>query len=689
MKVEETWHKLGQELKNHRLINSNSATASCPAHQDKIPSLSLKLKKDIILFKCHAGCTFSEITKALGMSSSDFKFKKKPGKFKKEICRYPYLDEKGNILGYVVRFSPKSFLRLRKYKGKDVWNWEGIKQVPYRLPQLLKANDEKKEVFLVEGEKDADSLNSMGYCSTTLPGGAGKWRKSYKRFFIKSDLILIPDNDEAGIKGMERIAGHLISVAKRLRIIYLRDEKNKSDISDWLEKNSFNKELLEELIRTRADEWEEKGLSNNDLKKTEIDALNEEYAVLTMGNKVVILWENDNEERFLPVQDFRIKLKNKWINQQKASEYFLEHPDRREFSKIDLLPGVDAPSKVYNLFKGFPIKPKGGISEIPYFHELLLDVICSGNEKWADYFWGWLAHMIQKPMEKPGVAIALMSNAQGVGKSRFAEYVGSLLGSHFVAVTHGRHLHGHFNMHLQKALLVFADEAVWGGDREAESKLKEMITEPLGMLEMKHKDAQARIRTCMRIILATNSDWAAKVSLSDRRYFVLEPSEERKNDYQFFRFLEEEKLNGGKEALMGTLLEYDLKGFEVRSFPDTPARQFQKYESLEPFEAWWIEILNMDYPEINGIPLKQDEENSIPRREMREEFDCYSKNRNPNHRSWASQKFGRHIHRYLPDVSEVRPLNQERNYSFPGLESCRLFIFEKYGIEIAKVDSNS
>ena len=35
------------------------------------------------------------------------------------------------------------------------------------------------------------------------------------------------------------------------------------------------------------------------------------------------------------------------------------------------------------------------------------------------------------------------------------------------------------------------------------------------------------------------------------------------------------------------------------------------------------------------------------------------------------------------------PLNQERNYRFPGLESCRLFIFEKYGIEIAKVDSNS
>ncbi len=110
-----------------------------------------------------------------------------------------------------------------------------------------------------------------------------------------------------------------------------------------------------------------------------------------------------------------------------------------------------------------------------------------------------------------------------------------------MTVTHGRHLHGHFNAHLQKAILVFADEAVCRGDREAESKLKEKITEPRGILEMKHKDAQTQIRSCMRIILATNSDWAAKVSLSDRRYFVLEPSAIHQNDFDFFKKLEHEK----------------------------------------------------------------------------------------------------------------------------------------------------
>ena len=225
--------------------------------------------------------------------------------------------------------------------------------------------------------------------------------------------------------------------------------------------------------------------------------------------------------------------------------------------------------------------------------------------------------MIQNPAEKPGVAIALLSNAQGVGKSRFVDYVGNLLGSHFMTVTHGRHLHGHFNAHLQKAILVFADEAVWGGDWEAESKLKEMITEPRGIIEMKHKDAQTQIRSCMRLILATNSDWAAKVSLSDRRYLFLNQRTFIKMTLISLNSWSMKKTAEAEEALMGTLVDYDLNDFEVRNFPDTPARQNQKIESLEPFEAWWIELLSEDEPQINDIRLKIDEENIVSKKEMR------------------------------------------------------------------------
>ena len=30
-------------------------------------------------------------------------------------------------------------------------------------------------------------------------------------------------------------------------------------------------------------------------------------------------------------------------------------------------------------------------------------MICSGNDRWAIYLWGWFAHMVQFPEEKPEV----------------------------------------------------------------------------------------------------------------------------------------------------------------------------------------------------------------------------------------------------------------------------------------------
>ena len=59
--------------------------------------------------------------------------------------------------------------------------------------------------------------------------------------------------------------------------------------------------------------------------------------------------------------------------------------------------------------KRIEVKPKGSLEDIPKFHELLEDVICSDNDSWSKYLWSWLAHIIQKPYEKPSVAIVLRS----------------------------------------------------------------------------------------------------------------------------------------------------------------------------------------------------------------------------------------------------------------------------------------
>ena len=231
---------------------------------------------------------------------------------------------------------------------------------------------------------------------------------------------------------------------------------------------------------------------SEDANSNLLQKLNQNYAVAPVGNKYCIVESSMDETRFLTPTDFHLALQNITATdysgiepkQIPASKWWLKHPERREYKKVDFIPSFETPPEVFNLWKGFAVKPKGGIENAPHFHELLVDVICSGNERWANYLWGWLAHMVQFPEDKPSVAVVMRSDAQGVGKSRFAEYVGSLLGRHFRAVAHGHHIHGNFNSHLKDTLLLFGDEAVWGGDRSTESILKQLITEPNMIIEM-------------------------------------------------------------------------------------------------------------------------------------------------------------------------------------------------------------
>ena len=67
-----------------------------------------------------------------------------------------------------------------------------MERVPYRLPDILRA----KEVYVVEGEKDADRLRLLGLTATTSPGGAGKWLPSFSAYFKNKDVSIIPDNDD-------------------------------------------------------------------------------------------------------------------------------------------------------------------------------------------------------------------------------------------------------------------------------------------------------------------------------------------------------------------------------------------------------------------------------------------------------------------------------------------------------------
>ena len=73
-------------------------------------------------------------------------------------------------------------------------------------------------IFIVEGEKDADTLAAHGYVATTNPFGAGKWRSQYNSHFSGRHVIIVPDNDEAGRKHAESVKRQLEPIAASVRV---------------------------------------------------------------------------------------------------------------------------------------------------------------------------------------------------------------------------------------------------------------------------------------------------------------------------------------------------------------------------------------------------------------------------------------------------------------------------------------
>src|SRR5262249_25408457 len=77
----------------------------------------------------------------------------------REIAWFPYEDENEELSFQVVKYEPKDF-RQRRPDGKGGWTWstKGLRPIPYRLPQLIEALAHQRVVFIVEGEKDVETL---------------------------------------------------------------------------------------------------------------------------------------------------------------------------------------------------------------------------------------------------------------------------------------------------------------------------------------------------------------------------------------------------------------------------------------------------------------------------------------------------------------------------------------------------
>lgn len=250
-------------------FKDNSFQCKCPIHNDHTASMTVSKGKKGILIHCHAGCETKSILEAVGLRESDlfydsnvtkvkqdWKDRLEHSKKKKIVETYDYVDQSGKYLYSKIRFEKdengkKEMLYGVLNKEKD-WFQYGLKEkrkTLYNLPEIREAAAQKRTIYYVEGEKDVETLRGLGLIATTA-GSSGDWRRFFSKYFSGVDVVLLPDNDEAGEKLTERIISDLIGVVNSIKVVKT-SERDHGDVTDYFQ-DGYTIEDFNKLVRETA-----------------------------------------------------------------------------------------------------------------------------------------------------------------------------------------------------------------------------------------------------------------------------------------------------------------------------------------------------------------------------------------------------------------------------------------------------
>lgn len=203
--------------------------ARCPAHGGDNPtSLAIaETEAGAVLLYCHAHqCTYDEILGAVDLTRQT-------------------LSPKGERFDYQVREHGK-FVTVktveRRYKGNaKTFRQKGDskRHLLYNLVAVEQAVKAGLEVWVVEGEKDAEALGLVGVTATTADGGAQSIGKADLEPLRKAErLVIVRDRDKPGKKWEQALLRNLAQQRPTPRHVTLaRPPKGFHDAGDAVAAN--------------------------------------------------------------------------------------------------------------------------------------------------------------------------------------------------------------------------------------------------------------------------------------------------------------------------------------------------------------------------------------------------------------------------------------------------------------------
>lgn len=200
--------------------------ASCPAHDDGVPSLDWRLGDDgRVLLTCRAGCETAAVVEAVGACMADL---------------FPPIDRAAIVIvatvrthGYEVRDASGTLVATHRRRdmtdGTKRFTWHGpdgrpglggvaVVDLPLYGSEMVASWPPEAVIVVTEGEKAADALLAVGsHALATVTGASTAPARGLFEVLRDRNVLLWPDADAAGRDHMHVIAERLGTTARSVK----------------------------------------------------------------------------------------------------------------------------------------------------------------------------------------------------------------------------------------------------------------------------------------------------------------------------------------------------------------------------------------------------------------------------------------------------------------------------------------
>jgi len=199
----------------------------------------------------------------------------------------------------------------------------------------------------------------------------------------------------------------------------------------------------------------------------------------------------------------------------------------------------------------------------------LCSLACGKNAILTDYFIKWLAHMIQKPKEQPGVMMVFVGE-KGVGKDTPAGIVMDVVvGSKYSHnYTNSSMMFEKHDISMLGKLIVKVEEVKRSECLEHAERIRGLVTGKEIAFNPKNVKEPVKLPNWLRLIGTSNTGNPFEMK-GERRFVICQSSSERKGDHAFWADAYRHLFTTAAGRSIGLFLEkVDLTGFVVRSLPE-------------------------------------------------------------------------------------------------------------------------